>query len=69
MKPVRELFILEDHDCNYKIFSDINLAYDYVIEYIKENLAYAALVLIPLTFCKAASDADDYMERRNKDGT
>ena len=27
MKPVRELFILEDHDCNYKIF----------IEYIKEN--------------------------------
>lgn len=37
MKPVRELFILEDHDCNYKIFSDINLAYDYVVEYIKEN--------------------------------
>ena len=37
MKPVRELFILEDHDCNYKIFPDINLAYDYVVEYIKEN--------------------------------
>lgn len=32
-------------------------------------MAYAALVLIPLTFCKAASDADDYMERRNNDGT
>ena len=32
-------------------------------------MVYAALVLIPLTFCKAASDADDYMERRNNDGT
>lgn len=31
--------------------------------------AYAILVLIPLTFCKAASDADDYMERRDEDGT
>ena len=32
-------------------------------------VVYAALVLIPLTFCKAASDADDYMERRNENGT
>ena len=31
-------------------------------------MVYAVLVLIPLTFCKAASDADDYMERRNKNG-
>lgn len=30
---------------------------------------YAILVLIPLTFCKEASDADDYIERRDEDGT
>ena len=32
MKTKKELFILEDHDCNYKIFSDIDLAYQYVKE-------------------------------------